>query len=193
MKKTINTNSSSEVDPFYWNEENFSKVFDEYYSSLCFFSNKYLEDMDLARSLVQEVFVDLWTKRENIALKYSVKSYLYTAVKNRSIDYLRTVRKNVKLSAVGDCQLETPFRDALEEAELNDRINKSINELPEKCREVFVLCRFEGLKYSQIAEKLNISVKTVEMQMGIALKKMREKLSDIQLVKLLLCIFSKKK
>lgn len=191
--KDSTPNLNNEAGTFDWNEENFSKVFDEYYSSLCFFSNKYLEDMDLARSLVQEVFVDLWTKRENIALKYSVKSYLYTAVKNRSIDYLRTVRKNVKLSAVGDCQLETPFRDALEEAELNDRINKSINELPEKCREVFVLCRFDGLKYSQIAEKLNISVKTVEMQMGIALKKMREKLSDIQLVKLLLCIFSRKK
>lgn len=149
--------------------------------------------MDQARSLVQEVFVDLWTKRGHLALKYSVKSYLYTAVKNRSIDYLRSASKHVKLSLVGDQQLESPFQDALEEAELNDRINKSINELPEKCREVFVLCRFEGLKYSQVAAKLNISVKTVEMQMGIALKKMREKLSDIQLVKLLLCIFSKKK
>ena len=80
----------------------------------------------------------------------------------------------------------------MEEAELNARINQSINELPEKCREVFKLCRFEGLKYAQIAEQLDISVKTVEMQMGIALKKLRQKLSDNQMVNLLFFIFSKK-
>ena len=148
--------------------------------------------MDLSRSLVQEVFVDLWTKRERITLKYSIKSYLYNAVRNRSVDYLRAAKKSVKLSAVSD-QLQTSFTDPVEEAELADQINKSINELPEKCKEVFVLCRIEGLKYSQIAEKLNISVKTVEMQMGIALKKLRDKLSDIQLVKLLFYIFLKKK
>jgi RNA polymerase sigma-70 factor (ECF subfamily) len=80
----------------------------------------------------------------------------------------------------------------VEEAELNDRINASINQLPEKCREIFLLCRFEGLKYAEIAKKLNISVKTVEMQMGIALKKLRENLSDYQMINLLVFVSSKK-
>lgn len=87
---------------------------------------------------------------------------------------------------------QIPFRDLVEEAELNERINASINKLPEKCREIFLLCRFEGLKYAEIAQKMNISVKTVEMQMGIALKRLRESLSDYQMINLLVFVFSKK-
>jgi RNA polymerase sigma-70 factor (ECF subfamily) len=98
----------------------------------------------------------------------------------------------VSLSVVPDT-VNSPFEDKLEEAELNARLNRAISELPEKCREVFLLCRFEGLKYGQVAEKLNISVKTVEMQMGIALKKIRDKLSDLQVIKVLMCIFCKKR
>ncbi|MGE4587861.1 MAG: sigma-70 family RNA polymerase sigma factor, partial [Mangrovibacterium sp.] len=79
--------------------------------------------------------------------------------------------------------------DIIEEAELNARINQAINALPEKCRQVFVLCRFEGLKYKQIAGRLGISEKTVSMQMGIALRKMRKKLSDIQSFNFLLFLF----
>jgi RNA polymerase sigma-70 factor (ECF subfamily) len=80
----------------------------------------------------------------------------------------------------------------VEEAELNARINASINQLPEKCREIFILCRFEGLKYSEIAEKLDISIKTVEMQMGIALKKIRNNLTDYQIINLLVFVYAKK-
>jgi RNA polymerase sigma-70 factor (ECF subfamily) len=157
------------------------------------FANKYLGDLDLSRSLVQELFVDLWLKREKLAIREPVKFYLYKAVRNRAIDHLRKSNRNVKLSEISDSKLSSPFEDKLEEAELNARINQSINELPEKCREIFLLCRFEGLKYSQIAEKLNISVKTVEMQMGIALKKMKDKLPDIQVIKLMMSIFLKKR
>lgn len=176
-----------------WNENTFEKLYDEYYSSLCFFANKYLQDLDLSRSLVQELFVNLWLKREKIVVRDSIKPYLYKAVRNKSIDYLRESKKSVRLSDISENRLNSPFEDKLEEAELNSRINQSINELPEKCREIFLLCRFEDLKYNQIAEKLNISVKTVEMQMGIALKKLRSKLSDLQIVRLMLCIFLKKK
>jgi len=176
-----------------WNENTFEKLYDEYYSSLCFFANKYLQDLDLSRSLVQELFVNLWLKREKIVVRDSIKPYLYKAVRNKSIDYLRESKKSVRLSDISESRLNSPFEDKLEEAELNNRINQSINELPEKCREIFLLCRFEGLKYNQIADKLNISVKTVEMQMGIALKKLRSKLSDLQIVRLMLCIFLKKK
>lgn len=177
-----------------WNVSTFEKLYDEYYPSLCLFANKYLGDLDLSRSLVQELFVDLWLKREKLTVRQeSVKSYLFKAVRNRSVDCLRETKKTVSLSAVPEHSMKAPFEDKLEEAELNARLNQSISELPEKCREIFLLCRFEGLKYGQIAEKLNISVKTVEMQMGIALKKMKDKLSDLQIIKLMVCIFCKKK
>jgi RNA polymerase sigma-70 factor (ECF subfamily) len=121
-----------------------------------------------------------------------VKSYLYQSVKNRCIDYLRKEKSTSEISEIVENINQTPFRDLVEEAELNDRINASINQLPEKCREIFLLCRFEGLKYAEIAKKLNISVKTVEMQMGIALKKLRENLSDYQMINLLVFVSSKK-
>ncbi|MGQ8335575.1 RNA polymerase sigma-70 factor [Sunxiuqinia sp. A32] len=175
------------------NEKTFSEMFDEYYSPLCLFANKFLNDIDLSRSLVQELFVDLWLKREKIKVRESIKFYLYKSVKNRSIDYLRELNRSVSISDISESKLHSPFVDKIEEAELNDRINQVISELPEKCREIFILCRFDGLKYSQIAEKLNISIKTVEMQMGIALKKIRSKISDIQYFKLLVAIFLKKK
>lgn len=173
-------------------EDAFSRLFDGYYTSLCFFAAKFLNDLDLARSLVQQLFVDLWLNREKVEIKQSVKSYLFQSVKNRCIDHLRKEKINIGITAPAYDLNQIPFRDLVEEAELNDRINTSINKLPEKCREIFLLCRFEGLKYAEIAQKLNISVKTVEMQMGIALKKLRDSLSDYQMINLLVFIFSKK-
>lgn len=173
-------------------EEAFSRLFDGYYVALCFFAAKYLGDMDLSRSRVQQVFVDLWVKREKIDISSSVKSYLYRSVKNRCIDYLRKERITSKTSESVENINQIPFRDLVEEAELKKRLNSVINQLPEKCREIFLLCRFEGLKYAEIAQKLNISVKTVEMQMGIALKRLRNNLSDYQMINLLVFIYSKK-
>lgn len=173
-------------------EAAFSRLFDGYYTALCFFAAKYLGDLDLSRSLVQQVFVDLWVKREKTDVTSSVKSYLYRSVKNRCFDHLRKEKNTSEISESVENLNQMPFRDLLEEAELNDRINSSINKLPEKCREIFLLCRFEGLKYAEIAQKMNISVKTVEMQMGIALKRLRENLSDYQMINLLVFIYSKK-
>ena len=173
-------------------DDAFSHLFDEYYVSLCFFANKYVSDLDLSRSLVQQVFVDLWTKREKLNIHYSPKSYLFHSVKNRSIDYLRKRSRSVSVAEFPDNNLSLEFHDLVEEAELNERINTCIDQLSERCREIFILCRFEGLKYSEIAERLNISVKTVEMHMGIALKKIRNKLSDYQMINLLAFVCLKK-
>jgi RNA polymerase sigma-70 factor (ECF subfamily) len=84
------------------------------------------------------------------------------------------------------------LNDRIEEAELADRINRAIQNLPEKCREVFILCRFEELKYAEIAQRLDISVKTVEMQISIALKKLRKELADYQMFQLFSIVFQKK-
>lgn len=173
-------------------ETAFNALFDQHYTALCFFASKYLNDMDLSRSLVQELFVNLWEKREKLNIKQSVKSYLYTAVKNRAIDFLRSVKEKEPLSENIDNWQQTPFHDLIEESELNERINKSINTLPSKCREVFVLCRFEEMKYLEIAKELGISIKTVEMHMSHALKKIRSDLSDYQMINLLIFVKTKK-
>jgi len=170
----------------------FNCLFDTYYSCLCLFAVKYLNDLDISRSLVQQLFVDLWVKREKMDTVWSVKSFLYTSVRNRCIDHLRVQKRTMKMTAAVEEVTQIPFHDLIEEAELNDLINKSINQLPEKCREIFILCRNEGLKYADVAKRLDLSVKTVEMQMGIALKKLRECLKGYQIIGLAILIFSKK-
>lgn len=172
-------------------EESFTEAFDRYYAGLCFYADKFIHDPDESRSLVQQVFVDLWMKRHKLVIAQSLKAYLFTTVKNYSLDYLK--HKLVETKYLHEAQPESVSfdRDLIEEAELNARINSAIEELPEKCREIFILCRFEELRYSEIAQKLEISVKTVEMQMGIALKKLRTKLTDNQNIKIFLYLFSK--
>ena len=174
-------------------EEAFNKVFELYYSRLCYFADHILHDFDFSRSLVQEVFVDLWVNREKQEISGSLKSFLFSTVKNRALDVLKHRKVESKFLAYHSEKEETvSFQDLVEEAELNERINSAIQELPPRCRDIFILCRFEELKYSEIAERLNISVKTVEMQINIALKRMRQKLSDYQIIGLLLSVFSKK-
>ncbi len=173
------------------NEDAFNKVFDIYYSRLCYFADTILHDFDLSRSISQQVFVDLWIKREKLKV-ISLQSYLYQSVRNSALDVLKHKKVESRyLSSLNKNDSEE-MNDLIEDAELADRINKAIQKLPEKCREIFVMCRFEELKYAEIAAKLNISVKTVEMQISIALKKLRKELSDYQMVQLLSFILPKK-
>lgn len=172
-------------------EKSFTEAFDRYYPVLCFYANKFLHDPDESRSLVQQVFVDLWLKRERIDISQSLKSYLFRTVRNYALDKIRHEAVEHKYLEKFHPDNITYDNNLIEEAELNARINSAINELPPKCREIFLLCRFEEMKYLEIAKKLNISVKTVEMQMGIALKKLRFKLTEDQNIQLLLFIVSK--
>jgi len=173
------------------NEKVFNKAFDLYYSRLCFFADKILHDFDLSRSIVQQVFVDLWIKRDRLQID-SLQSYLYQSVRNASLDVLKHRKAESKYLSTLEKAESGEISNLMEEAELADRINRAIQRLPEKCREIFVLCRFDELKYSEIAARLNISVKTVEMQISIALKKLRKELSDYQMIQLLTIIFPKK-
>jgi len=174
------------------NEKSFTEVFDQFYPGLCFFANKFIHDSDESRSLVQQVFVDLWMKRNKLVIDQSIKAYLFATVRNYSLDYLKHKIVEAKYLSKSQTESVTYDRDLIEEAELNAQINSAIEALPDKCREIFKLCRFEELRYSEIAQKLGISIKTVEMQMGIALKKLRSKLTDIQNIRILFYLFSKK-
>lgn len=156
--------------------QSFENLFREYFSSLMAFARKILEDEDDAREVVQGVFIKLWERREEIDLSTSLKSYLFTSVHNRSLNVIRDRRK-FSANEVPEMAGELDVSAYIESMELEEKIGQCIEELPEKCRQIFELSRFDGLKYSEIALKLNISVKTVENQMSKALKILKEKLA----------------
>jgi len=157
------------------NKHSFEQLFREYFTPLMFFAKKILVDEDDAREVVHTVFINLWEKREEIDLSRSLKSYLFTSVHNRSLNVVRE-RKKFSSEEVPDLAGEWDVSVQIESMELEEKIRETIDTLPEKCRQIFELNRFEGLKYSEIAEQLGISVKTVENQMSKALKILREKL-----------------
>ena len=173
MSKTIQINNLD--------KKSFELLFKEYFKQLCFFARKFVSDEDASREIVHDVFINLWEKRDSIDPDKSIKSYLFTSVNNRCLNYLRDNKKfNKDIENVEDIKeiSNTDFSNKVEEAELQNKINDSINRLPDKCKSVFIKSRFEGLKYNEISEKLGVSVKTVEAQMSKALKILREELKE---------------
>ncbi len=148
---------------------------------MCYFAQKYVKDFETAKEIVQDAFISMWEKRETIDMSRPVKSYLTMVIHNKCTNYLRDNRKFdtylLDIENLLDVQ-EYESSDSLIEEELKAKIDSAIAELPEKCREIFVLNRFESLKYQQIADKLQISVKTVETQMSKALQHMRVRLAE---------------
>lgn len=160
-------------------ESEYEFIFRQYYQGLCNYANMFLKDMDNAEEIVQQVFVKLWEKREQTVIEGSVKSYLYKSVYNTSMNELkhRKIKENYLQMQSTNEHIEHPLSESnLKELERN--IEKALLNLPEQCRLIFKMSRFEDLKYREIADVLNISPKTVENQMGKALRLMRENLSD---------------
>jgi len=155
--------------------QNFERLFRDFFPPLMAFARKILGDEDDAREVVHQVFINLWEKRTEVDLSSSLKSYLFTSVHNRSLNVIRD-RKKFSTEEVPDVAGDWDVSAQIESMELEEKIRESIASLPEKCREIFELNRFSGLKYSEIASQLGISVKTVENQMTKALKILREQL-----------------
>ena len=159
----------------------FEMIFKTYYQPLCNYAYSFVHDRDEAEEIVQTTFLSVWEKKDNLAINTGVKPYLYAMVRNAALNVLKHEKikqqhATVQL-AVAERSTESVTRTVMA-SELEDRIYKALNKLPEQCRLVFKLSRFEELRYAEIAEQLNISVKTVENQMGKALKIMREQLKD---------------
>jgi RNA polymerase sigma-70 factor, ECF subfamily len=162
-------------------EHSYEVLFRTYYSPLCYFARKYVRDLDSCKEIVHNVFVSIWEKRETFDFEKPAKSYLFTSVYNRCLNHIRNSRKFVDRDEgiPSDSPEGTVISyDHMEAAELESRIWAAIDLLPEKCREVFILNRFEEKKYAEIADTLGISVKTVEAQMSKALKTLRDHLRD---------------
>jgi RNA polymerase sigma-70 factor (ECF subfamily) len=161
----------------------FEKLFRKLYSPLCHYAFRFLKDMDSAEDVVQDLFYNYWKNKEKLEIKTSLKSYLYQAVKNKSLKiidhHLVKERYSKEMLSNGNIS-ETHSTNNIEADELNQIIESTIDKLPKKCKEIFILSRFEGLKYQEIAKKLSISVKTVEANMGKALKIFRTNLKQYQ-------------
>ncbi len=132
-------------------------------------------DSDSAHDVVQEVFIKLWNKKEEIQSILNPKAYLFKSVINTSITYLEKNKNKVRLGELKVASQLTSDSELVTK-ELEGKINEALNALPAKCKAIFILSRFEGMKNKEIAEHLDISLKTVENQMGIAFKKLRNDL-----------------
>jgi RNA polymerase sigma-70 factor (ECF subfamily) len=159
----------------------FEMLFRTYYQPLCNYAYTFLQDKEDAEEIVQSTFLLVWEKRETLAIRTSVRPYLYAMVRNACLNIIK--HEKIKQKYVGEeMALADRSHDSVANAvasnELEYRIKVAMEELPEQCRMVFKLSRFEELKYAEIADQLNISIKTVENHMGKALKIMREQLKD---------------
>jgi RNA polymerase sigma-70 factor, ECF subfamily len=159
----------------------FEQLFKSLFKPLCAFAIRYVGDTDEAKNVVHEVFIGLWEKYETLPPDTNYKSYLYTSARNRCLNYIRDKKKHLTLDQLAE-HPATELETALEATELENKIDRAVESLPEKCRMVFEMNRMEGLKYAQIAEKMQISIKTVEAQMSKALGILREQLKGFLII-----------
>lgn len=159
----------------------FEMIFRTYYQPLCNYAYTFLQDKENAEEIVQSTFLSVWEKRETLSIRAGVKPYLYAMVRNACLNVIKHEKIKQK-HAVEELAVGVHSYDSVSHtlagSELELKIQQAMEQLPEQCRLVFKLSRFEELKYAEIADQLNISVKTVENHMGKALKIMREQLKD---------------
>lgn len=160
----------------------FRTLFDNYYKYLVVTAHNILGDSETARDLAQDVLAELWNKRDQLQIQSSLKSYLRRAVVNKTLNYIKSRRLDFNEPERSPNPPSEPAQadQLLEKEDLQALINQTIEQLPEKCRLVFTLCRLEGLSHKEIAKKLNISTKTIENQMTKSLKALRQALQAYQ-------------
>ena len=173
------------------NKSAFETLFKSHYANLCGYAVKYVWEPDEAEEIVQDLFFNLWNKRSSLYISSSIESYLFRAVRNACLNYLkhRKVRENYAVAAQENHNPGLRLNDnPIETLELQKRIDEAIDALPPERKKVFMLSRHEGLKYKEIADALGISVKTVEAQMGKALKFLKEELKEFMIILILILI-----
>lgn len=173
------------------NTENaaFSKIYRIYFPKLVRFSREYVVSTEDAENIVQDIFMYLWEHRDMLESLTNPNAFLFTLTKNRCIDFyrhkVRTESKKESLDALSERELKLKM-EALQQFDENmftvddidTLLNKAIAHLPEKCRQVFILSRMEGMKHEEIATQLNISVNTVQNHIVVALRKLKVELKD---------------
>ena len=171
-------NNKTQDDSFFLNqlkkgeEQAFKQLFDTYYRQLVAYANKYVADVDLSRGIVQDLFVVLYEKRDEINIHTSLKSHLYQSVRNRCLNFIKRDKMKQQhhqriLDSFDDFSEQF---DNIEYIELENLISKVVENLPTQCKKIFKMNRFEGISNQNIADDLNLSKRTVETQISKALK-----------------------
>jgi RNA polymerase sigma-70 factor (ECF subfamily) len=175
-------------------EQAFELLFRKYYVHLCGFANKFISDTAEAEEIVQEVFLNIWRKRDQLKLNAEITPYLFRSVQNLCFNFVEHKKVVDSYYAV----ITQVYQNSPEEfntydpvlyAELQQKIDEAVDSLPAECRKIFQMSRLERLKYTEIAERLGISMKTVETQMSRALTKLRAELKDFLTI-VIICILS---
>jgi RNA polymerase sigma-70 factor (ECF subfamily) len=157
----------------------FEMVFRDYYKPLVRYGNTFLRDSDETEDVVQQVFVSLWEKRTQIDIHTSIRAVLYKSVQNACLNKIKHLKvRDTYAEEMKAVAIPEETSDPVQVNELNERIQQAMESMPEQCGRIFKMSRFEQLRYQEIADQLGLSVKTVENQMGKALKIVREELKD---------------
>jgi RNA polymerase sigma-70 factor (family 1) len=182
------------------NEKGYKQLFYYYYRKLCLYAESFVNDPALAEDIVQDTFFSIWEKREELNIEVSLKSYLYRAIHNRCIHYLRHLKVLEKQSKYYSLKLreaeilmriyEDTASSGLYKDELEALVSQSIQSLPEKTREIFILSRENGLKNQEIADKLGLTIKAIEYHISKALENLRIQLKDYLFELLILGYFT---
>lgn len=160
-------------------ESSFERFFKMNYHLACLVALRYVKSEQIADDIVQETFVTLWQKRDELTIRTNLKSYLLNMVRNRSLNYLRDEQQMDEITESGfPSDLVDDPNDDFSQEELAIHIAKAIDELPAQCKKVFQLAYQENLTYNEIASTLNLSRNTIKTQMGIAYKMIRYKVSS---------------
>jgi len=158
----------------------FRQLFNAYYDGLCHYAFTILREADEAEDVVQAMFMKLWERRKDLEIKGALKSYLFRAVYNQCLNHIehKAVKKRYHDYNLANISGNVQHPDIFPN-ELDDNIKKVVNSLPQQCRTIFIMSRYEELQYAEIADKLNISVNTIQNQICKALKILREELKEI--------------
>lgn len=167
----------------------FENFYITWYSRVKYFARDYVLSEEEAENIAQDVFLEFYQKRDSLDFHINLIAYLFTSVKNKCIDYLRRKLLEQEAAAKMQEEFDLSFRmkfdsleafnlEGLSEDNIKNIIEKALESLPERCREIFVMSKIEGKKQKEIAEELNVSIKTIECQMTIAYKKLREELKN---------------
>ncbi len=160
-------------------ESAYQLLFELYYQKLVVFARKYLDDMEAARDVVQDLFLNLYESRQTITVQTSLKSYLYSSVKHGCLNHLRhnAVKEkyaNMMMNTGNGRDLD--LEEKIDTTEMEAKIFEIVSALPDKCRQIFIMSRVEGKRNRKIADELNLSIRTVETQISKALKSLRTNL-----------------
>jgi len=169
-------------------EQIFADIYKKHYHELCIYAIRFLKDEDEAEEIVQEIIFKLWEQREQLESVNSLRSYLYRSVHNRCLNYIKHQLHKNKYSDKAYLEmkkLELESTEDYQNKELEEKVHFAISELPDRCKEVFQMSRFEGKKNKEISEHLGISVKAVEANITRALSSLRESLDKYLKIELI--------